>query len=317
MFSFALPVTKNKFVLKTLESILNQTYHNYELIIIDYTSDNKLKELIDSFSDNRIKYFKHQAFINPTDSWNFAFSKTNGEYLVLSSDDDVYYKSFLSVMDKLIKEHSEIDVLHSRIETINEFDEHISFSPGLPEYEDIFDFILHRYKGFREQSLSEFVIRKSAFDKIKGYINFEAGLCSDDATYFSLAKENGVVASNEILFKWRNSGFSLSFQGSASARLSAIYQYESWANNFINDLIPKDEYAKIKKDEILSLKPKYFNLLKSDILARYSDKILLVSLLVITANWLKNKKKFRLTAKCYLKAIINRVSMPKNKIANQ
>ena len=54
--SIAIPAFKGKFLKESIESVLNQTYDDFELIIVDDQSPHHLEDLIGEFSDKRIKY---------------------------------------------------------------------------------------------------------------------------------------------------------------------------------------------------------------------------------------------------------------------
>ena len=62
-FASVIIITKNhsKFLSRCLESLLNQTHQNYEVIIVDDNSIDDTKELVNSFKSNKIQYY-----LNPT-----------------------------------------------------------------------------------------------------------------------------------------------------------------------------------------------------------------------------------------------------------
>jgi len=81
-----------KKLLKTLESITNQTYKNLEIIISDNCSPNKeeVEKVIRKFAktDDRIKYYKQETNKGPFLNFNYLLKKAKGEYFMWAADDD-------------------------------------------------------------------------------------------------------------------------------------------------------------------------------------------------------------------------------------
>ena len=96
-------ITQNRVKLLPLaiESALNQTYKNLEIIIVDNNSTDKTEELIKRYIsiDNRIKYFRLVENLGITKTRNFALSKSAGTYVAVLDSDD-----FWLTEDKLEKQ---------------------------------------------------------------------------------------------------------------------------------------------------------------------------------------------------------------------
>lgn len=75
---------------RTLNSIINQTYKNLEIIISDNGSTNKdVQSVINKFiADPRIRYFRQPVNKGPIFNFNFVLEKITGEYFMKSADDD-------------------------------------------------------------------------------------------------------------------------------------------------------------------------------------------------------------------------------------
>ena len=59
-FSVTIPAFKTKFLEKAIQSVLNQTYNDFELIIVDDCSPEDIKSVVDKFKDNRIRYYRNE-----------------------------------------------------------------------------------------------------------------------------------------------------------------------------------------------------------------------------------------------------------------
>jgi glycosyltransferase involved in cell wall biosynthesis len=109
---------------KCIESVLNQTYTNFELIIVDNGSTDNTKELIRNYMklDNRIKYFWQENSGSPAGSRNTGIQKALGEWIAFLDSDDYWYKHKLDFVDKEIEENENIiAVSHYENKEINGF----------------------------------------------------------------------------------------------------------------------------------------------------------------------------------------------------
>tara|TARA_Y100000996_G_C22542403_1_gene650498 strand:+ start:1354 stop:2247 length:894 start_codon:yes stop_codon:yes gene_type:complete len=84
-----------KFLKKTLNSILSQSYKNYEVIFIDNCSTDNSKKIFKLYKDKRFKYFKTKKKINLYKSRNLALKKCNGNFITFLDTDDWWEKNFL------------------------------------------------------------------------------------------------------------------------------------------------------------------------------------------------------------------------------
>jgi len=72
-----------------IKSILNQSYPNFELIIINDCSTDKTKELIQSFDDSRLIYMENQKNIGRSRSRNKGIKIAKGEFIAIMDGDDI------------------------------------------------------------------------------------------------------------------------------------------------------------------------------------------------------------------------------------
>lgn len=75
---------------ETIDSILNQTFKDFELIIVDNYSTDDTEKVIKSYKDKRIRYFKNHNNGIVAVNRNFAIKKSKGEYIALCDDDDLW-----------------------------------------------------------------------------------------------------------------------------------------------------------------------------------------------------------------------------------
>ena len=77
-----------KFIKRSITSVLKQSYTRWELIFWDNCSQDNSKKIIKKFNDRRIKYFYSKNFFTLYKSRNLAIKKANGKYLCFLDVDD-------------------------------------------------------------------------------------------------------------------------------------------------------------------------------------------------------------------------------------
>ena len=101
-------------VLRTsINSILNQTYRDFEFIIINDASENNVEEVILSYSDKRIKYYKNEENLKVIKTLNKGLQLATGEYIARMDADDISFKTRFEKQAKLLDEHPEIGLVNS------------------------------------------------------------------------------------------------------------------------------------------------------------------------------------------------------------
>ncbi len=311
MISVGLPAYKTKFIGKAIKSVLNQTYKDFELIIVNDASPEDIKTIVNKFDDPRIKYHENENNLgkcNTVENWNKVLNYAKGEYFVLFSDDDIYEPTFLEEMYELLLKYPDVDIAHCRVKIIDENDNIIDYSPSCPEYESAIDFMWHRLKGLRNQYAPDFMVKTNKLKKLGGFINFPLAWGSDDATWFSIAKDNGIVFLNKPLCSWRKSNYNLSTIGNLELRIKANIIYNNWISEYVNYLKPEDQDDKIKIKHIKHLIPKWR---RNNIINLYlvTTRNSFLGLLTVLINWLKYKRQYKLENKIFLTAFIKKIKI--------
>lgn len=106
---------------KTIDSVLVQTFNDYEIIITDDSSNNFVKDLVSSFNTtDKIKYFRNKIPLGSPENWNEGIRNAKGDYIkILHHDDRFFDKNSLAKYVALLDENPKIDFAFSA--TINEF----------------------------------------------------------------------------------------------------------------------------------------------------------------------------------------------------
>ena len=100
-------------VSEAIDSILNQTFKDFELIVVDNESVDNTEEVIKSYTDERIRYFRHQNNGLVAVNRNYGISKANGEYIAFCDDDDLWMPEKLERQVKLLDLNKELGLVYS------------------------------------------------------------------------------------------------------------------------------------------------------------------------------------------------------------
>ncbi len=79
-----------EFIAESIQSVLNQTYTNWELIIIDDCSSDDTDQIIESFNDERIKYLKNEKNCGAALTRNRGLREARGEWIAFLDSDDLW-----------------------------------------------------------------------------------------------------------------------------------------------------------------------------------------------------------------------------------
>jgi len=109
-----------KYIKQSIDSCLNQTYKNIELIIVDDCSIDDTEKIIKLYNDKRIRYFRHKENLGLASALNTGFANATGIYLTWTSDDNFYDPKAIEFMVKILEKNSKIDFIYTNYYTINE-----------------------------------------------------------------------------------------------------------------------------------------------------------------------------------------------------
>lgn len=232
-FSFVMPAYKRQFLYIAIDSILKQTYQNFEVIIINDKSPEDLDEVVQQFHDNRIRYETNQANIGGKDlvaNWNHCIQFAKYDYIILATDDDMFEPEFLQEAIKLINKYPNADIIRSGVQKIDENGKVLDIEFPFKEYMTNREFTLQYAKGGMISCVSNYIYRREALNNFGGFISFPRAHYSDDATALALSS-NGVACMNSNSFKFRVSSINLSNRNDftiVKEQLKATEQYMGW-----------------------------------------------------------------------------------------
>ncbi|MBH30611.1 MAG: glycosyl transferase family 2 [Candidatus Marinimicrobia bacterium] len=120
LISIIMPVYNcDKYINEAIKSVINQTYKNWELLIVNDGSTDKTKEVIHNFSDPRIKYTE-QNNRGVSFARNVALKNMNGNYFCFLDSDDVLPVDSLYSRLRIFREKSDVHFVDGKVIFVNE-----------------------------------------------------------------------------------------------------------------------------------------------------------------------------------------------------
>lgn len=188
-----------RFLHDSIRSIINQTFRDFEFIIIDDGSTDRSSGIIKSFNDSRIKFISNSENIGLTKSLNIGLSVAKGTYIARVDADDISLSDRLELQYKYFERHSGVTLLGGGAHFIDESNEVIRTKFRLPDHSSIFFYCFFNSPFIH----SSVMFRKECLKTLGGYNS--SFKCAQDYDLWSRWVACFKVANLEkVIVKWRN-----------------------------------------------------------------------------------------------------------------
>lgn len=214
LISFVMPAYKAEFLKPALDSIVNQTNRDWELIVVDDCSPEDLYSVVKPYCEhyNNVFYYRNDENIGGSDlvgQWNHSISFAKGDWIVMASDDDMYDPRFCEVMEDEIKKYPNVDLFRSRLNQIDANGDCVYVEDVCSHFASKYCFLYDWLTARFCTCIGNYLFRRIALDRVGGFLNFPSAFGSDVATPVALSV-NGVINTSEVLYTYRISGIHLS-----------------------------------------------------------------------------------------------------------
>jgi len=144
-----------------INSVLNQTYQDFEIIVVDDGLERRADKVVESFNDERIKYIQHSEEKGGSAARNTGIRASQGEFIAFLDDDDQWLPEKLEIqMAKFENTPSDVGFCFSAVRNIYDDFQHTTKVPeGINDY---FDLALKWTKGFLTVTL---LVKKEVLKK--------------------------------------------------------------------------------------------------------------------------------------------------------
>ena len=297
LISVIIPVFNGEKTIKeTIYSILNQTFKDIELIVINDGSNDKSLEIINQIVDSRIKLFSYPN-AGLSASRNRGIELAKGEYISFIDADDLWTTDKLELQWKALQENPQAAVAYSWTNYINESSQFIKSGRRIKANGDAFSKLL--VTNFLENG-SNPLIRKKALEKIGGF-DESLPAAEDKDMWLRLAANYKFICVEkpQILYRTSTTSMSTNLKRQELASLKVIERAFSY---------PKAEKLQHLKKQSLSQLYQYLTFKAIEAPAQKRQTLTATYFLW---NWLKNNptvlKNKRLTIVAALKIFFPRL----------
>lgn len=188
-----------KYVSSAIESILNQTFTDFELVIVDDCSSDSSWDICQKYvkQDNRVVAVRNKINIGGCATLNVGLKLVRGRYVARQDNDDWSYPERLAKQFNFMETHHDVGIVGGSMEIINENQTVI----GKRTY-NLTDTMI-RKKIFRYSPFAHPLVmfRKSILDTV-GWYNIEYAPADDYELYFRIGAVSKLANLNEIMMKY-------------------------------------------------------------------------------------------------------------------
>jgi len=255
-----------KYITECIESVLCQTYENWEMIIIDDASTDRTPEIVDEYAskDRRIKFIKHKENYGPyylDKTYNEALNISRGEWIAILEGDDVWapYKleRQVSVLtdtykDNIVVFHGRTGSIYEDLNLVTVSNLRVSLKKSIPKDKpyDPTEFLLLGYNPIYALTA---LVKKEALEKIGGFIQKPREIMLVDyPTWLRLGTIGKFYYDSGVLGFWRRHSHSITMNNSEVIAVN----YQKAVELFINEYESVVD-LKIKDKECVGILPHF------------------------------------------------------------
>lgn len=199
-YSIILPVRNGgSYVKDCVNSILGQTYTDFNFIVLDNCSTDGTLEWLQSLNDSRIVIIPSDKPLTIEENWGRIVSVQKNEFITLIGHDDILYPNFLEVIDKLVLSNPEASLFHTHFNFINAEGAIVRTSKPMLDRLRGYEFLEAFLKHSIDLMGTGYVMRSKDYDALNGipikypsllFADFELWLKLSLISYEAIAPDN-------------------------------------------------------------------------------------------------------------------------------
>jgi glycosyltransferase involved in cell wall biosynthesis len=228
------------YIRECIQSVLDQTYQDFEIVITDDGSSDHTVDIIKSFTDPRIKLFVHSQNKGASIASNNCLRHSWGKYIAMLSSDDVWMPNKLELQVNYLDQHPEIGAVFGKVEWIDATGRSIT-DPNFP-YLHVFDvenrnrFEWLRHFFYKGNCLCHpcSLIRKKCYDDV-GWLNPSMANIPDFDLWIRLCMKYEIHILDEKLIKFRRISEDSNASGdNLRSRTRGRFEYKQVLNHYLD-----------------------------------------------------------------------------------
>ncbi len=241
-FSVIIPTyNRAKFIGKAIESVLTQTFTDFEVIIVDAASTDNTDEIVKAFNDNRISYIKNTTNQERCANRNIGIKNAKGQYICFLDSDDYHLKNHLDVLHKHITNDNYPKAVYFT-NTFNETNNQLS-KREVPNINtmNIYKYILQYTFGLHRTAIHKDILKEFLLDE-------HLKACEDLDLFSRIATKHPINHIEEVttVIHFHNKSFTL------GNPLKPFIEHDSYKRIFFKEIL-KNKLPKQSKKRLLSM----------------------------------------------------------------
>jgi glycosyltransferase involved in cell wall biosynthesis len=203
-FSIILPVRNGgNYIKECVNSILGQSYTDFNLLVLDNCSTDGTSEWIQSLNDSRIKTFPSVKSLTIEENWGRIKEIPKNEFITLIGHDDILNKNYLAEMVALMAKHPDASLYQTHFSYIDPKGARIRDSKTMPEVESAVSFLENFLQKKIDVMGTGFMMRSADYDKLGGIPPYPNLLFADFELWISLTRISYKATSAQNCFSFR------------------------------------------------------------------------------------------------------------------
>lgn len=237
-----------KYICDAVNSCLNQTFTDFELIIVNDCSTDSTSSIIESFAskDNRIQIINNTSNQKLPKSLNIGFKRAAGKYYTWTSDDNIFDKNALEILHEKISKANSLDIIYTAYKIIDDQGNFVTNYGDFPE-----QLIFQNVVG------ACFLFKKEVYNHLNGFD--ESKYRVEDYDFWLRAiKHFKFDFVNQILYTYRRHSTSISSEIYSNSAIFDDFrsQHEQLFQKFYAECFLKQ----LTEEELRTLTMIYFNI---------------------------------------------------------
>lgn len=192
----------DSFLQETLECALGQTYENIEVLVSDNCSTDHTPELVVSFNNPKLKYYRQTENLGKTGNMKFLVNKAAGKYFLMLHDDDRIDPDFVETCIKAAAGKPDAGLILTGARSIDDDGEILRQRNNTLQTSDIEDLIIHWYQGDVDIYLCSTLYNTKVLREIGGFEEKYHGY-DDVAAHFKCTAYAGRIDVPDIKASFR------------------------------------------------------------------------------------------------------------------
>lgn len=202
---YILTYNRSKYLKEAIDSVLNQTYTDFDLYVIDNCSTDNTQEMVAEYTDSRVHYYRQPTNVGSFKNFTFAITHCKADFFVLFHDDDIMLPNMLEKEIEILSGNEELAAVSGNSIIFDEINTSERLYNKCMPKRYAGNEIIRDYIRQSKTLVYPSIMYRNSFMKKTGILpNENAGPCADVILYSDIALAGGIIYEmNDVVMKTR------------------------------------------------------------------------------------------------------------------